>query len=59
MHIVEPSRIQYGPTLTDAVAAVEAELPGAAALHQPIRSRQVVSLGDDPDVLSTDVRREP
>ena len=40
-----------------AVAAVEAELPGVAAMHQPPRSRQVVSLGYDPGVVSTDVRR--
>ena len=39
------------------MAAVEAELPGVAALHQPSRSRQVVPHGDDPGVVSTDVGR--
>ena len=43
--------------LTAAVAAVEAELPGVAVQHQPTRSRQVVSLGNDPGVVSTDFRR--
>ena len=43
--------------LTEAVAAVEAELPGVAVQYQLTRSRQVVSLGDDPGVVSTDVRR--
>ena len=43
--------------LTEAMAAVEAELPGVAVQHQLNRSRQVVSLGDDPGVVSTDIRR--
>ena len=43
--------------LTEAVAAVEAELPGVAVQHQLTRSGHVVSLGDDPGVVSTDVRR--
>ena len=44
--------------LTEAVAAVEAVLPGVVAVqHQLTRSRQAVSLGDDPGVVSTDVRR--
>ena len=43
--------------LTEAVAVVEAELPGVPARHQPSRSRQVVSLGDGPGVVSIDVRR--
>ena len=42
--------------LPEAVAAMEAELPGIAAQHEPTRSRHVVSLGDDPGVVSTDVR---
>ena len=43
--------------LTEAVAAVEAVLPGVVAVqHQLTRSRQVVSLRDDPGVVSTDVR---
>ena len=33
--------------LTEAVAAVEAELPGVAVQHQLTRSRQVVSLGEE------------
>ena len=41
--------------LTEAVAAVEAVLQGVAVQHQLTRSRQVVSLGDDPGVVSTDV----
>ena len=44
-------------TSVEAVAAVEAELPDVAALHQPSRCRQIVSLGDDPGVVSTDIRR--
>ena len=32
-----------------------AELSGGAALHQPSRSRQVISFWDDPGVVSTDV----
>ena len=43
--------------LTEAVAAVEAELPRVAVQHQPTRSRQVVSLGYDLSVVSTDIRR--
>ena len=39
--------------LTEAVAAVDAELPGVAVQHQLTRSRQVVSLGDDPGVVSS------
>ena len=43
--------------LTEAVAAVEAELPGVVLGLVRSSPRQVVSLGDDPGVVSTDVRR--
>ena len=39
------------------MATVEAEFLGVAVQHQPTRSRQVVSLRDDPGVVSTDVHR--
>ena len=49
------SRCDISVHVSEAVAAVEAELPGVAVQHRPTRSYQVVSLGDDPGVVSTAV----
>ena len=55
--VVADVRCLTSLSMSVALAAVETELPDVAVQRQPTLSRQVVSLGDDHGVVSTDVHR--